>query len=134
MRRSFTAVLERNTTFTSALATEPYEAGWASEARWFVRVLDLASGAVLTVRPRVSPDGLFWCDEGSTPPPMPAPGLYSFALRDFGGWLRLDATLDGSTPSRPDRRPGPLDEPGLDATLDGSAPSARVIIYLALKE
>ena len=74
VRRSFTAVLERNTRITGALTTEPYEVGWATEARVFVRALELSSGAVLTVRPRISPDGLFWCDEGS-------PGL---AMREAG--------------------------------------------------
>ncbi len=57
VRRSFTAVLERNTRITGAFTTEPYEVGWATEARVFVRALELSEGAVLTVRPRVSPDG-----------------------------------------------------------------------------
>ena len=66
-------------------ATEPYEAGWASEARWFVRVLEAAGeGAELLVHPQISPDGLFWCDEGSAPLVAHGPGLYSCALRDFG--------------------------------------------------
>ena len=39
MRESFTAVLERNRTLAGEFATEPYEAAWAAEARWFVRTL-----------------------------------------------------------------------------------------------
>jgi hypothetical protein len=109
VRRSFTAVLEKNTTFTSGFETEPYEAGWAGEARWFIRILELhGEKAELRLAPQVSPDGLFWCDEGSAPPPMTGPGLYSFALRDFGNWLRLRAALKGA--------------------------SVKLLIYLALKE
>jgi hypothetical protein len=111
VRKSFTAVIEKNTTFDCDFATEPYETGWASEARWFVRVLDLSGeGAALTVHPQISPAGLFWCDEGSAPLLIEDAGLYSTALRDFGGWLRLRGVLTG-VESR-----------------------FRVLIYLALKE
>jgi hypothetical protein len=109
MRRSFTAVIERNKTVTSDFATEPYEAGWASEARWFVRVMDTAEGA-LSVVPQISPDGLFWCDEGSPALEMKQPGVYSLALREFGQWLRLRCSVSGARPS------------------------IKVMIYLALKE
>lgn len=110
-RKSFTAVVERNTTIDGALATEPYETAWAGEARWFVRILEQSGeGARLRVTPQLSPDGLFWCDEGSPPLVIDRPGLYSLALTNFGHWLRLNTETDG----------------------DGS--SFKVIIYLALKE
>ena len=110
LRRSFTAVLEKNSTFTADFATEPYETGWALEARWFVRVLEIFGENVeLTLIPQVSPDGLFWCDEGSDPLKMTATGLSSIALEDFGHWLRLDGKLSGENPS------------------------VKVLIYLALK-
>lgn len=108
VRRSFTAVIEKNTTFTTGFETEPYETAWATEARWFIRAIDLQG--VLTVAPQISPDGLFWCDEGTPPLAIDRPGLYSFPLRDFGGWLRLRATLAG----------------------DGA--KTKVMIHLALKE
>lgn len=100
MRHSFTAVIERNATFDAAFATEPYEAGWADEARWFVRV-QAATGAdaELTLYPQVSPDGLFWCDEGSPPIVARQAGLNSLALRDFGGWLRLRGEMRGDAAS-----------------------------------
>ena len=111
LRRSFTAVIEKNTTWNSNFETEPYEAGWARESRWFVRVMTIDSAdAALTVTPQISPDGLFWCDEGLTPLVMSKPGLYSFALRDFGNWLRLRAQVTGASPS------------------------VKVMIYLVLKE
>lgn len=111
VRRSFTAVLEKNTTFTSGFETEPYEAAWASEARWFIRILEMrGDGAALSVVPQISPDGLFWCDERREALVMSQPGLYSFPLHDFGQWLRLRANLAGTNPS------------------------VKVLIYLSLKE
>jgi len=111
VQRSFTAVIEKNTTWTADFETEPYEAGWASEARWFIRVLALEGGEPsVAVVPQISPDGLFWCDEGREPVVISQPGLYSFALRDFGHWLRLRVMVRGKKPS------------------------VKVLIYLALKE
>lgn len=108
LRRSFTAVLEKNSTFAADFATEPYEAGWALEARWFVRVLEATEGATLTLTPQVSADGLFWCDEGSAPLVVEGGGLGSLPLMNFGAWLRLKASVS----------------PGA---------RVRVLIYLALK-
>ena len=39
MRRSYTAVVARNEPLAGEWATEPYEAGWATEALFFVRLL-----------------------------------------------------------------------------------------------
>lgn len=110
MRRSFTAVIERNKRVSAGFETEPYEAGWASEARWFVRVMEMEAGARLTFTPQISPDGLFWCDEGSAPLTIDAPGVGSLALHGFGQWLRLRGSVAGG---------------------EGAA---RIMIYLALKE
>lgn len=111
VRRSFTAVIEKNATWSSDFETEPYETGWATEARWFIRILELkGKDAAFAVTPQVSPDGLFWCDEGREQLVMREPGMYSFALRDFGGWLRLKAKVSGGEPS------------------------VKGLIYLALKE
>ena len=49
MRQSFTAVLERHSIYSQPFATEPYEAGWASEARWFVRLISVG-GAETTLK------------------------------------------------------------------------------------
>lgn len=105
---SHTAVLERNTTFAEELVTEPYEVAWAREARVFVQALDLTGTIEATAE--ISPDGLFWTKEGSPPVRLEQPGLISFPLREFGHWLRIAL-----------RNPAP-------------APSARIIVYLALKE
>jgi hypothetical protein len=108
IRQSFTAVLERNVTLTDVLVTEPYEVAWAREARVFVRALDLAGR--LEASAEISPDGLFWIPEGTPPVAIEQAGLLSFPLREFGHWLRLVVRVKGATPS------------------------ARVIVYLALKE
>ncbi len=108
VRRSFTAVIERNATFTSDFATEPYEAGWAGEARWFIRVLEI-KGA-LRITPQISPDGMFWCAGDAPALVLTAPGLHSFPLSQFGQWLRLEGALSGEEAS------------------------VKTMIYLALKE
>jgi hypothetical protein len=94
LHNSHTAVIEKNSTFTAPFDTEPYEAAWAREARWFVRAIELQG--TLSVKPQISPDGLFWCDEGRDALRIEAPGLYSFPLREFGGWLRLHGDLAGA--------------------------------------
>ena len=110
LRRSFTAVLEKGSTFSADFSTEPYEVGWALEARWFVRVLRADEGVEIVLAAQVSPDGSTWCDAGNAPIRMSGVGLASLPLRNFGSWLRLDARLTGV--------------PG----------SVTIIIYLALKE
>lgn len=108
MRQSYTAVVERNSTFTELLVTEPYEVPWAGEARIFVRALDLTG--CLEATAEISPDGLFWTPEGSPPVKLDKPGLLTFPVREFGHWLRVVLKMSGSQPS------------------------ARVIVYLTLKE
>lgn len=116
MRRFFSAVLEQSNTFSADFCTEPFEAGWASEARWFVRILDASAGAAVEAMPQVSPDGLLWCDDEDRPDPMKLaanaaePAMVSFKQREFGNWLRLKVRLSGDQPK------------------------VKVLIYLALKE
>ena len=108
INHSYTAVVERNVTFATELTTEPYEVAWAREARIFVRALDLTGEIEATAE--ISADGLFWIPEGSPPVKLAQPGVLSFPVREFGHWLRVALR-------------------NRDA-----APSARVIVYLALKE
>lgn len=109
MRESYTAVVERNTPCAPGFASEPYEAAWASEAIFFIRVLD-ASGLRAPVRfgVEISPDGMRWCPEGATCELARGLETTFVRARHFGGWLRI-------------RR---LDE-------DGGA--ASVIVHLNLK-
>lgn len=110
MRQSFTAVVERNVTWQGEFAVEPYEAAWATEAIYFVRVLEAVNVPDDVIgRVQISPDGIHWCDEGSTVPLSAQPGVTFGRVSHFGGWLRLVGKL-------PD-----------DAKL-------TVIVYLVLKE
>lgn len=117
MRRFFSAVLEQGNSFTDAFCTEPFEAGWASEARWFIRILDgSGTDAGLEAVAQISPDGLVWCDDEDGPGPAmlmadaAAPVMVSFKQREFGNWLRLRVRLLGEQPK------------------------VKVLVYLALKE
>lgn len=99
MRHSQTAVLERNTTVTADFATEPYEAGWAGEGRWFVQVLRASEGAAVDFVTEISPDGLTWCAVDDEVHTVAGEGLTSWSVRDFGHWLRLRASVRGPDPS-----------------------------------
>jgi hypothetical protein len=92
LRENQTAVMARNEWWADGDASEPYEAGWASEAVVFLRVLD-AEGEGGQVFVQVSPDGIRWVDEG-TSFDAPARGQVAFArVREFGQWLRVRIVL-----------------------------------------
>ena len=74
-----------------------------------MRVLDSPCPS-LRLRAQISPDGLIWCDQNSEAFVTGGVPLFSFALRDFGHWLRLQCE---TVP------------PGVQA---------KIMIYLALKE
>jgi hypothetical protein len=110
MRQSFTAVVERNVTWQGEFSVEPYEAAWATEAIYFVRVLDatnMPDGVVASVQ--ISPDGIQWCDEGTSVALSPKASLSFGRVSHFGGWLRLVGKIP-----------------------DGA--NLTVIVYLVLKE
>ncbi len=92
-RQVYTAVVERNVTWAGAFATEPYEAGWASEALIFIRILkgDIAQQNAAV---QISPDGIHWLDAGTQIPlPEQTDGLTSVRVTHFGNWLRLVGEL-----------------------------------------
>ena len=111
VRRSYTANVERNTEWTEAFATEPYEAAWASEAIFFIRALDVSGMDTETqAHIQISPDGIHWCNEGTAFALPTAPDEVTFGrVAHFGGWLRVRGDL----------------KPGQKIT---------VIVYVALKE
>lgn len=95
MRRSFTAVIARNESWTGEVATEPYECAWAGEAIVFVRALGV-KGNPRSARARVqiSPDGMHWVDEGTSfALPAKADQLRFCRVTHFGGYLRLVAKI-----------------------------------------
>jgi len=110
LRESTTTVVERNTTWSGSFEAEPCEAAWASEATYFVRLLAVSGSLVgVEARVQVSPDGMHWCDEGTTLTVPSTSDTVTFTrVRHFGGWLRLVGELS----------------PGIEL---------RVIVYLVLK-
>jgi Domain of unknown function (DUF6385) len=100
IRQNYTAVVERNTTFEGEFASEPYECGWASEAIFYIRKLE-TSGQVLTapVRVQISPDGIRWCDEGTTLV-LSAAEVDFVRVKHFGNWLRIAGKLPAGTSLR----------------------------------
>lgn len=95
IRRSFTAVLARNESWTGEVATEPYECAWAGEVIVFVRALGVR-GAPRGARARVqiSPDGIHWVDEGTSfAMPTKAEQLTFCRVSHFGGFLRMMAKI-----------------------------------------
>lgn len=105
---SQTAVLEKNTKLSGEFATEPFEAAWSREARWFFQIVD-GDGSDIEVCTQISPDGLTWIDLEDAPRRLGADELTSWSVRDYGAWLRIRGTIP-----------------------EGRSITAR--IYLALKE
>lgn len=97
-RNAYTAVIARGEWWEGQWQSEPYEAAWAAEAIFFVRVLKVrgaaAPGAQARARVQLSPDGMHWVDEGSVLQLPAHDGALVFArVANFGGWLRLAVEL-----------------------------------------
>lgn len=94
VRRSYTAVVERNVLWQGQFATEPYEAAWASEAIFFVRALDVSHDFAGKARVQISADGIHWVDEGTTfDLPMTNDEVTFCKVAHFGGFLRIRGAL-----------------------------------------
>jgi hypothetical protein len=95
MRDFNTSVIELRQPFQAAVASEPYECGWATEAIFFINVEDVdADFEQLHVRVQISADGIHWTDEGTTAE-LAGPGLTVCRVSHFGGWLRIEGELLG---------------------------------------
>ncbi|MDI6025350.1 hypothetical protein QBK99_03920 [Corticibacterium sp. UT-5YL-CI-8] len=92
---NITAIVARNERWSGEAATEPYEAGWAREAVFFVRALKQPLGRAPTAWVEISPDGMRWVREG-TELAMPAEkdGISVARLSQFGNWLRVATRFD----------------------------------------
>lgn len=94
LRESTTAVVARGETWQGASATEPFEAGWATEAVVFLRLLEPPVGAMPRARIEISPDGMRWVDEGTSfAIPAAVEQLAVARVSNFGNWLRIAADL-----------------------------------------
>ena len=98
VRESTTAVVVRGERITQGFASEPYEAGWASEAIVFLTGMDSADGGTVSVQ--ISPDGMHWIDEGTTIA-IPGDKQVSFGkVAHFGNWLRIKADVPAGVERR----------------------------------
>ena len=90
LRASYTAVVERNTLVSGCFQSFTYECGWASEAILFARVL---SGDLTGIRfqVQISPDGMNWCNEGSSFEMLACGEVAFVKVKHFGNWLRVAA-------------------------------------------
>jgi hypothetical protein len=93
LRESVTYVINRQEVWQGQCATEPVEAGWATEAVFFVRGMDETKGQLPEIRAQISPDGMRWADEGASIPIPQKDALEFLRIRHFGNWLRLKADL-----------------------------------------
>ena len=94
MRESHTTVLERNRLWKGVFQTEPYEAAWAGEAIFFVRALEVSGSlAGCVARVQISPDGVHWCDEGTSIAVPDDAGVTFGRVKHFGTHLRLAGEL-----------------------------------------
>ena len=100
LRRSYTAIVERNILWQDEFASEPYEAAWASEAIFFVRALAASPDSEpAQARVQISPDGIRWVDEGTNMDLPVAKDEVSFCkVSHFGGWLRLHGAVAAGKP------------------------------------
>lgn len=97
MRNAYTAVIARGELWQGSVQTEPYEAAWASEAVFFVHVLEATGSGKATAKVQISPDGMHWVDEGGELSIHTTAGHLSFdRVANFGGWLRLSVVVPPS--------------------------------------
>lgn len=92
---NITAIVSRNERWSGEAASEPYEAGWAREAIFFVRALKQPVGPPAKAWIEISPDGMHWLREG-TEFAMPGArnGMAMARLTQFGNWLRIAARFE----------------------------------------
>ena len=98
LRRSYTAIVERNVMWEGEFASEPYETAWASEAIFFVRALGVFGNVDATAHVQISADGIHWTDEGTEFKLPSAKDAVTFGkVSHFGGWLRLHGDMNEET-------------------------------------
>ena len=99
MRKIHTAPLEVfGAKANGVFETEPYEAGWATEAIAMVYVREVHGPAPsLRLRAQLSVDGDRWIDPepALSLEPIGRVGGYALRLENFGNWLRLVGEVSG---------------------------------------
>ncbi|ASW09819.1 MULTISPECIES: hypothetical protein [unclassified Rhizobium] len=92
---NITAIIARNERWSGEAASEPYEAGWAREAVFFLRALKAPIGRPGKAFVEISPDGMRWVREGTEfDMPSEIDGLAAARIAHFGNWLRVAARFE----------------------------------------
>ena len=87
---NITAVIARNERWNGDAVSEPYEAGWAHEAVFFIRALKAPVGAAPKGWVEISPDGMHWVREGTEfTMPDEQDSIAVARIKSFGNWLRV---------------------------------------------
>ena len=88
--------LEVKKYFTGRFDTNPYEAGWADEAIFFIMVEKIKGEPVFTGQVQLSQDGVNWTDDGSSPVTFSGMGMHLIKVQpNFGNYLRLAVNIEG---------------------------------------
>lgn len=96
MRHFQASAVERRVIFKDQVSSHPMEAGWASEAIFFLIVEEITgTGTTLSAVVEISADGINWVKEGSAFPSIDGPGHYFCKVSHFGNWLRVSGQIDG---------------------------------------
>jgi len=90
MQQNNTSVLARRIVIDADFASQPYEAGWASEAVVFVQVE--GEHPDLTLATEISPDGINWVRRGDVVALRAESSMAELSLTRFGNWLRVTVT------------------------------------------
>jgi hypothetical protein len=94
MNLSTSAIVARNTEWSGLRHTEPYEAGWATEAIVFVRALKAPRGGAGRAHVEISGDGMTWVRDGTSFDLPQEKDAVTFArIAHFGSWLRIAADI-----------------------------------------
>jgi hypothetical protein len=97
MKQFMTSTVEQRKDFTGIFSTHPMEAGWSTEAIFFMTVENIkGKEASLLVKVQISADGIHWMDEGTQFPIITEAGHYFVKVRHYGGWLRLSGEINQS--------------------------------------
>jgi len=96
MRQFMTTTVEQRRVIQGPFDTHPMEAGWASEAIFFIRIEEeMEPGSTYEAAVEISVDGVLWIEEG-TRITGPDDGILSFVrVSHFGGLLRLKGDVEG---------------------------------------
>jgi len=100
MRHFQASAVERRIEVTDGFESHPMEAGWATEAIFFLIVERVPeTGASLSAAVEISADGINWIPEGTRLDDIRTPGHYFARVSHFGNWLRLKGIV--SEPADP---------------------------------